>query len=716
MPIKSCLVFVLFSMAILFLPLNTFATKRTVDKDGQGNYTSITDAVNAATTNDTIYIMGDDIDTYDEPWPTENYINNLTIMGASSNPDSFPIVRITGSKWFNYWNNGNPGTNRIERIVLNDFDPINLTNNNRSLIIDKCIFRDFNNDVFLMSSDHTGYLTITNSIFWNNTGTIFTQPGYHNSPGPYATVTNCTFYGNSTINADNSIPNTQYQRTAVIKNSIFWSNGTITSNDTIKALYTYNLLPQGQSGFGTGSINTDDPGFVNSPPQKASDFGLLISSKAKDKANNTGAPSVDITGTSRSGTYDIGAFEYGSVMGINLFWDLSTEEGYQAGNGIWGINNYWTTDGTALISWPGAGKSASFAGSDGEWTINVSGTQNVDSMAFLNNGYTITNGTLNFSTKSGVLVEAGKTATINSVITGSPGLSKYGEGNLVLGGSNTFSGPLTINAGTVSTIYLNNGGSSSNIGSSSNSASNLVFNGGTLRYTGIFQFCDRLFTLTTNGGTIDGSGIGQLVFNNLNSIAFIGSGTRTLILTGSCVGNFLAMVVTDNGGATSITKSGSGLWILNGNNTATGTVSITDGTLQIGYGETSGIINGPVINNGTLIFNRSNSFSFNKGISGTGNLVMTGGGTLTLSGTNTYNGTTQISSGTLQLGASNVIPDGASKGDVLLYGTLDLNSYSETINGLSGNGVVDNKAAGTPVLTIGANNANSTFEGSINNN
>lgn len=716
MPIKSCLVFVLFSMAILFLPLNTFATKRTVDKDGQGNYTSITDAVNAATTNDTIYIMGDDIDTYDESWPTENYINNLTIMGASSNPDSFPIVRITGIKWYNYWNNGSAGTNRIERIVLNDFDPINLTNNNRNLRMDKCIIRNFNNVVFLMSGDHTGYLTITNSIFWNNTGTIFTQPSTHNSFGPYATVTNCTFYGNSTINADNSIPNTQYQRTAVIKNSIFWSNGTITSNDTIKALYTYNLLPQGQSGFGTGSINTDDPGFVNSPPQKASDFGLLISSKAKDKANNTGAPSVDITGTSRSGTYDIGAFEYGSVMGINLFWDLSTEEGYQAGNGIWGINNYWTTDGTALISWPGAGKSASFAGSDGEWTINVNGTQNVDSMAFLNNGYTITNGTLNFSTKSGVLVEAGKTATINSVITGSPGLSKYGEGNLVLGGSNTFSGPLTINAGVISINLLNNGGSSSNIGSSSSDASNLVFNGGTLRYTGEQQSCNRLFTSSTNGGTIDGSGTGALNFNNSSSMGFSGSGARTLTLTGSATGNTLAMAVGDNGGATSITKSGSGSWILTGDNTASGTVSITDGTLQIGNGGTSGSINGPVTNNGTLIFNRSNSFTFSKVISGTGNLIKTGDGTLSLSGANTYSGSTSINYGTLQLNAANVIPDGASKGDVLLYGTLDLNSYSETINGLSGNGVVDNSSEGTPVLTIGANNANSTFEGSINNN
>ena len=186
-------------------------------------------------------------------------------------------------------------------------------------------------------------------------------------------------------------------------------------------------------------------------------------------------------------------------------------------------------------------------------------------MAFLNDGYTITNGTLNFGTKSGIFVEAGKAAIISATITGTPGLSKYGTGTLILGGSNTFTGPVTINAGVISINTLNNGGSSSNIGASSSSASNLVFNGGTLRYTGEMQSCNRLFTLSTNGGTIDGSGTGALNFNNSGSMGLSGSGARTLTLTGSATGNILAMAVGDNGGATSITKSGSGSWILNGN-------------------------------------------------------------------------------------------------------------------------------------------------------
>ena len=44
----------------------------------------------------------------------------------------------------------------------------------------------------------------------------------------------------------------------------------------------------------------------------------------------------------------------------------------------------------------------------------------------------------------------------------------------------------------------------------------------------------------------------------------------------------------------------------------------------------------------------------------------------------------------LQLGAANVIPNGAGKGDVTVTGTLDLNAFSDTVNGLNGAGTVDN--------------------------
>jgi autotransporter-associated beta strand protein len=100
-------------------------------------------------------------------------------------------------------------------------------------------------------------------------------------------------------------------------------------------------------------------------------------------------------------------------------------------------------------------------------------------------------------------------------------------------------------------------------------------------------------------------------------------------------------------------------------------------------------------------------------ISGGGSAInKTGAGTLIFSGNNTYSGATTISAGTLRLGAANVIPNGAGKGNVSIAGTLDLNGNSETINGLSGVGMVDGMS-GTPTLIVGDNNQTSTFDGVI---
>jgi len=93
---------------------------------------------------------------------------------------------------------------------------------------------------------------------------------------------------------------------------------------------------------------------------------------------------------------------------------------------------------------------------------------------------------------------------------------------------------------------------------------------------------------------------------------------------------------------------------------------------------------------------------------------------------NSYTGNTVIRGGAcvLKLGNNDQIPNGADKGNVSMtidfnsgrYGNLDLNGFSETINGLSGNGRVDNIAATTPsVLTLGDNDATATFGGGIRN-
>lgn len=71
----------------------------------------------------------------------------------------------------------------------------------------------------------------------------------------------------------------------------------------------------------------------------------------------------------------------------------------------------------------------------------------------------------------------------------------------------------------------------------------------------------------------------------------------------------------------------------------------------------------------------------------------------------------------LKLGASEVIPHGPGKGDVVVDGSfkglLDLNGQTETINGLWGDGQIFNYSSDPATLTAGANDAAGRFDGAV---
>jgi fibronectin-binding autotransporter adhesin len=99
--------------------------------------------------------------------------------------------------------------------------------------------------------------------------------------------------------------------------------------------------------------------------------------------------------------------------------------------------------------------------------------------------------------------------------------------------------------------------------------------------------------------------------------------------------------------------------------------------------------------------NVSNNLRVTGAITGPGGLIKGGGradenNTLILGNTaNDYAGNTSITKGTVKLAASEVIPHGAGKGGVIVNAgtTLDLGGFSETINSLSGAGVITSTAA-----------------------
>ncbi|ENR96326.1 autotransporter-associated beta strand repeat-containing protein, partial [Brucella abortus] len=299
--------------------------------------------------------------------------------------------------------------------------------------------------------------------------------------------------------------------------------------------------------------------------------------------------------------------------------------------------------------------------------IEASGDQVLDqSFVLKNNPYG--------ASTSGLVVQGADNLVLSGVLSDVGRLTKNGSGTLTLTADNTYTGGTVFAGGVVSVdkeVRLGGG--------------DLTFNGGTLQVTGTgWTSTSRAVSLQAGGGTFD-------IENAANNFA----------------------VTQGVAGAGGLTKSGSGTLTLSGANSYTGATTVSAGTLvvandntgggtttvdvgaglQIGTGGVSGSLAGDIVNNGTLVVDRSNAFDLANVISGTGSLTKNGAGTLTLSGVNSYTGGTTVSAGTLAVRADNNLGD-ASGGLAINGGaTLQLTDNLTTARGVT-------LGAGTATITI----------------
>jgi autotransporter-associated beta strand protein len=177
-------------------------------------------------------------------------------------------------------------------------------------------------------------------------------------------------------------------------------------------------------------------------------------------------------------------------------------------------------------------------------------------------------------------------------------LTKSGTSEWRLSGTNNYSGPTTINSGTLTIFSMANvGGGASAIGAPTNVANGTIAIGsststGMLRYAGIGHTSDRVINLagTTGGAVLEQAGTG--LWKLTGGFTATGAGKKVLTLTGSTAGiGEIAGSIVDNSTVytTTVVKVGSGTWVLSGVNSYRGATLISNGTLLV-HGVVSGAV------------------------------------------------------------------------------------------------------------------------------
>jgi autotransporter-associated beta strand protein len=272
-----------------------------------------------------------------------------------------------------------------------------------------------------------------------------------------------------------------------------------------------------------------------------------------------------------------------------------------------------------------------------------------------------------------------------------------------------------LRGGFLQVTQLGNAGGNSALGNTTNDANNLLFDGGTLQYNGaVATTTDRNITISTAGGGIDNSSANSAATLTLvgTTPQYLVSGARTFNFGGTNTGNnVFNFVLADSGGATAVTKSGTGLWTMNGANTYTGLTTISSGTLSVtqptGFGDVSTgttVLAGATAQaEGNITLAMEPMLLTGSGVNGGGALV--GKGTVTLPNRVHVSGNTAIGA----TAGSNVTISGtifresafdlifAGAGNVLVQSTISDADYTlSPFTALAFNGV--NQAINDPAI------------------
>jgi autotransporter-associated beta strand protein len=304
----------------------------------------------------------------------------------------------------------------------------------------------------------------------------------------------------------------------------------------------------------------------------------------------------------------------------------------------------------------------------------------------------------------------------NGKISGYGTLTKTNSGTLTILATNDYAGPTVIAGGTLSVALLANSEVPSAIGAAESSPDNLVFSGGTLRYTGSTASTDHGVTLNPNGGTLDvSSSATTLTMSN----TIVGSGT----LTKTGAGRLDLSVASDYDGGTVINGGTLRMVVATGLGSGTVTLNGTTGSATFLFGADAQTLPNTLNVTGTNNFFTLPGNDTVSDMTGSGTVTLNGGTTFTFGsdmtgfsgtiavGTTTnprFNGSSGSSNALFDLGNTSALLNTRNGGSTIYMGALSGGSNARLQGASSAVG------DGSPtVYVIGGKNLNTTFAGRI---
>ena len=444
------------------------------------------------------------------------------------------------------------------------------------------------------------------SVTWDS-DTVTT--GIQDGAGTWDTSTATWWNGT----ADVAWPNTTAD-TAVLGGAS-GAAGTVSVSGTV----TLNKIQFNAVGSGNYTISGGTLDFGGSSPSMA--FAAAPLSPIVN-AVISGSAGIAFNGNISSGTNSSTL----TLGGANTYTGLTTIQKINVNYNILdvaGNNSSFGTSGNVSLGTASSACSASYTGSatastDRLWVLGGTGSGSINNngsaaISFTNTGSVVSGAAGNRGlTLGGTNTGANSFAELIANATGfATSFTKANAGTWTLTNTaNSHTGVTTLAGGNLNVSKLDVGGNPSCIGAATSAAGNLVFNGGSLNYTGTGDTCDRLFTLAA-GSTINNNGSGPLNWNASGTILHTNTAARTLTLGGSYTGsaNTMAATIADGTGGTAVTTlrigsvtSTASTWNITGNNTHTG------GTSLNASGAVLNIANAGALGSGPLIAGANGSF------------------------------------------------------------------------------------------------------------